>query len=824
MLITESLQLAYMAFFKPFKLNEELSRAGPYLATNVPIWQVWSGLSTDERRVVVQAFVAVGLGAVTWPLLVALGSLCVGYSFWTEDPLRGVSILPVAFTGLLVGVIGLLLAGISFGVNMGGAVSLAGSLAVVTCIEPVLGFIKTNQIGQFVGVPAFGMGSGLMLGLILGLAAIATFTLRPAGWWFGGVCSMGGGLVLGGLFSRITSTGSFELATSVTLAVFFALGFLGGYYVGYRRFPFYLVELLWQVGLTGLSFLATKGTNSGELTRQLYRFSPVRRDELIWFKLITLDRQLTWLALVGDRQFALETLVKIARSFRQGWAAEAALVAILAHDLQDCESIPEIAGAAKRLDWFPRAIDLPSLALQRAVTLINEVSQNAEAATQALDGPGWQLHLRKARANLEALDETLVRMSPRVAGRLSTLVQCWERTTEQALEDVPRDAGPVLIENFYIFGAPIPPAQKHVFVGREDLFAKIQKNLGVTHKPTLVLHGQRRTGKTSVLLQLPNRLSAEHIPVYVDLQATAPVDGLNRFLYTLAREAVQQADEKRRIALPPVDIEDFDRRGTHAFYEWLGLARQRLDGRLLLFTLDEFEKIEQAIDQGGMEEAVLDVLRHLIQHHSTWLVLLFAGVRTLEEMGRDWHSYFISVKPLHVSYLDGRAARQLILLPATKYPIRYEERAVEAILRATRAQSFLVQAVGFELIQHLSTQQRRLAGPYGRVTLEDARVAIDSALLSTFPYFADLWEVSSDPERLVLATLAYGQTEWIRAGDLRASVDLASPAFYETIGFLERRELVESGEQGYRFQVPMMRQWIRNEKSLEAVRVVTQSF
>jgi hypothetical protein len=822
-LVRESLHLAYMAFFKPFKLNEELSHAGRYLATNVPIWQVWSGLSPGERRVVVRAFTVVSLGAITWPVVAALGTLWLGYPPRSEYLFQWISILLVILTSLLVGGVGLLFVGVSFGVNMGGAVSLAGSLAAIACIEPALHFIEASLIGQVLGVPTFGMDCGLILGLILGLAAIATFTWRPAAWWFGGVCSAGGGLLLGVLFSRVTSQGRFEIATSVTLAVFFALGFLVGYYLGYRRLPFYVVELFWQVGLTALSSLAMKGANSGRLIRRLYQLSPVRADELIWFRLWTLDRQLTSLALVGDRQFALEALVKIARSFRQGWAAEAALAAILAHDLRDCKRIPEIAKAATYLSWFPRAIDLPTLALQRTVTLINEVSQDAEAATRVLDGPGWQVNLRKARANLEVLERTWVKMERRVARLLSPIVQCWTVAIEQALEEVPKDAGPVSIENVYIFGAPIQPEDDRVFVGREDLFAKIQENLAATHKPMLLLHGQRRTGKTSVLLRLPNRLPADHIPVYVDLQSTAPVDGLNRFLYTLAREAVRQTDEKRRIALPPVEMEDFDHRGTHAFYEWLEQTRQRLTGRLLLFALDEFEKIEEAIGQGRMEVAVLDVLRSLIQHHSTWLVVLFAGVRTLEEMGRNWHSYFISVRPIRVSYLDPEAARQLILLPGRRHSIHYDVQAVETILEATHAQPFLVQAVGFELIQYLNNQRRRLVGPFGRVTVDDAREAVDLAVVSGFPYFADLWASSSDPERVILANLAYVQGEWARFGDLSKGVDMARRTIHQAIGMLERRDLVERRESECRFCVPMMRQWIRNEKSLEAVRVASQS-
>jgi len=817
MLLLESLQLARQAFFKPFELDGELRKSSSYLATNVPILGIWSGLNPGERRLVARAFVAIAIGSVAWPIIAGLLALWLGYS------LRCGTMFAVVGASLLFGVAGLLLVGISFGVSMGGAISLAGSLAAITGIGPILTLIESSRISPVLGIIAFGLGSGFLLGLILGLAAIVTFPLRPAAQLCGWVCTIGGGLTFGILLIW-TSRGSTEaVSMGVILAVFFALGALLGHVLGYRRFPIYLVELGWQAGLTAFSFLATKVDDSGRLIQRLYQLSPVRQDELVWFRLWTLDRYLARLALEGDQQFALKAIIEVARSFRQGWAAEAALATIMAHDLRNYEDIGDIAGAAARLSWFPRAVDLPSLDLQRAVTLVNEVSQNAEATIRAVDGVGQQVNLRKARANLDALREALAKAkSQRVASLLSPIAQRWKGAIEEALEGVSQSAGPALIENLYIFGNPIPPEQRRVFVGREDLFAKIEENLAATNKPTLVMYGQRRTGKTSVLLHLPNRLSADYVPVFVNLQATAPVDGLNRFLYTLAHTAVRQADEKWRIALPPVDMGDFDERGTHAFYEWLDQTHRRLGGRLLLFALDEFEKIEEAIEQGRMEVAVLDILRHLVQHYSSWLVLLFAGVRTLEDMGRNWHSYFISVRPLHVSYLEPEAARKLILLPESNHPIRYEEQAVGAILEATRAQPFLVQAVCFELIQYLNSRLRRRAGPLGKVTIDDAREAINQAVHSAHIYFSDLWENTSRPEQLILANLAYARSERVRFNDLSRGMDITRAAIHQVIEQLERRELVERKEGEYGFQVPMVRQWIRDEISLEAVRVTSQ--
>ncbi len=813
--VLEALRLSIRAFFRPFALNDELRGAGSYLATNVPVWQVRTGLNPGERRVVFQALVAVVLSAIVWPLVGGAVAWRLGDSLWWAN------VLLVILASGFVGIIGLLGVGLAFGLTMGPAVSLAGTLVTIIGLRPLLALIRTGQVAGIIGT---GLAVGLVLGVILGLASIAAFTLRPAASWFGSISAVGGGLTMGLLLLRTGNQGVNEEALAIVLAVFFFLGFGDGYLLGYRRLPLYLVELPWQMMLTGLSRLTVKADRSGQWVQRFYKLSPVRWDELIWFPLWTLDRQLLCLALAEDRATARETIVRIARTFRQGWAAEAALAAIVAHDLRDCRSIPEIAQAAELLRWFPRAVDLPTLALRRVVTRLNEVSQSAEAAIRTLGSPGWRINLRKAQAGLDELQAALDKVDRRVAASLLPIVRCWREAVAEALKGVRRDAGPVLIENIYIAGNPITRDREDVFVGREDLFARIQEDLTAVQKPTLVLHGQRRTGKTSLLLQLPNRLPADYVPVYVDLQKTAPVDGLNRFLYTLADEAVRQADEVRRIALPPVALEDFYYRGPHAFYDWLEQARRRLEGRLLLFALDEFEKIEEAIEKKQLEEAVLDVLRHLIQHHAPWLVLLLAGVRTLDEMARSWHSYFISVRPLHVSYLEREAARDLIQLPAERYPIRYDRQAVEAILTATRAQPFLVQAVCFELVQYLNSPRRRMAGPFGQVTVADAREAIQRAVRSAHPYFADLWNSADARERLVLAELAHRPGEWVRIDDLCKGNDLQREEVHQIVSRLRQREVLDRREQRVcRFQVPMVRRWIREEKSLEAVRLASRS-
>lgn len=61
--------------------------------------------------------------------------------------------------------------------------------------------------------------------------------------------------------------------------------------------------------------------------------------------------------------------------------------------------------------------------------------------------------------------------------------------------------------NPYIAGNPIK--DKDGFVGRDNIFRDVMQMLRHPGENAIVLFGQRRIGKTTVLLQLAQRLSAE---------------------------------------------------------------------------------------------------------------------------------------------------------------------------------------------------------------------------------------------------------------------------------------------------------------------------
>src|SRR3989304_4307112 len=111
------------------------------------------------------------------------------------------------------------------------------------------------------------------------------------------------------------------------------------------------------------------------------------------------------------------------------------------------------------------------------------------------------------------------------------------------------------IVNPYIAGAPV--TEQRMFAGREDIFQWIENSIaGQYADHILVVHGQRRVGKTSVLKQLGNRLPTRFIPVFFDLQGPTP-PSLDHFLWWLAREIVRVLRQERGIESPPPDQQAF---------------------------------------------------------------------------------------------------------------------------------------------------------------------------------------------------------------------------------------------------------------------------
>jgi AAA+ ATPase superfamily predicted ATPase len=358
------------------------------------------------------------------------------------------------------------------------------------------------------------------------------------------------------------------------------------------------------------------------------------------------------------------------------------------------------------------------------------------------------------------------------------------------------------IDNPYVIGVPLTERQE-IFVGRTDISARIEQLLLDQQRSPLLLYGQRRMGKTSLLNNLGRLLPSTIVPLFVDLQGPASsANDYTGFLYNITRQMLNSARRQRNLILPPLAYETLAIDPFTHFDAWLDQVEEALGEDTALLTFDEFEALDAPLVEGRFNEAtLLGMFRHLIQHRLRFKMLL-TGSHTLEEFHR-WASYLINVQTVHIGYLNTAETRQLVERPVKGFALQYEPEASQHVLNLTHCHPFLVQLLCSEIVALKNDQEpirRRLA------CLADVEAAVPEALNRGSLFFADIKYNQVTPAGLALLRFLAAQGEG-------ALVDQATLLHHfpeeleQTLARLMRRELIEAINGGYRFQVELMRRW-----------------
>jgi len=385
------------------------------------------------------------------------------------------------------------------------------------------------------------------------------------------------------------------------------------------------------------------------------------------------------------------------------------------------------------------------------------------------------------------------------------------------------------IPNPYATGKPLR-AGSPVFFGREDVFAFILENLGrPTGENVLILVGERRMGKTSILRQLPLRLGEAIVPVFIDGQAVGMAPGMANLFYDIGLE-VRRSLAERGVGVALPSLAAFKARVTDAFERGLlAEAQTALGERMLLFLFDEFEELEARVRSGDLEEKVFVYLRHLMQHLEG-IGFIFAGTHRLEGLTLDqWSTLFNIALYKRVGLLDENAARRLISLPVSDYGLVYDDLAVDKMLKATAGHPYFLQLLCHTLV-NVHNRER-----INYMTVGDVNRALEETLGLGEAHLAFLWERATLRERAILAALAHLVSTG-EAGSAGAVASLLANCGLPTdpaqvtrsLQQLAARDLlrvVDEERTRYEFQVDLVRLWIEQFKSLtQAVQeVLTRS-
>lgn len=395
----------------------------------------------------------------------------------------------------------------------------------------------------------------------------------------------------------------------------------------------------------------------------------------------------------------------------------------------------------------------------------------------------------------------------------------------------------------YVTGTALFP-KDDVFFGREELLDQIRRQIIKTGNVVL-LEGNRRAGKTSILRHLEG---VGPVPgwlgVYCSLQGpgggeVTGVPTVNVFREIASEIANGMTNLNIEVPLPDgsilapgkkLGIRKACRNGIseeHSFDDFRDYAETALkvvaEKQLgILLMLDEFDKLQEGIDNGVTSPQVPENIRYLVQSYPGFSAIL-TGSRRLKILREEYRSALFGLGTrFGVTSLSPEAARRLVTEPV-KGRLVYSREAIDKAIMLTNRQPFLLQSLCnrvFDMVAQLKIRS---------ITLEVIEEAA-TLLADDNEHFRSLWSYAETDCRRFILGLIHKESSGpdpLRFGFLLEllsthGVVVDEEALSGDLEFLRELELIdlvgESGSGHYTLAIPLMGRWIGRQHDFEVLR------
>jgi WD40 repeat protein/tetratricopeptide (TPR) repeat protein len=374
------------------------------------------------------------------------------------------------------------------------------------------------------------------------------------------------------------------------------------------------------------------------------------------------------------------------------------------------------------------------------------------------------------------------------------------------------------LTNPYVAGAPLRGEKG--FYGRQDTLKWVIRELHNPATNALVLFGQRRIGKTTLLLQLQQTLSRDQfLPVYFDLQ-----DQATRSLSNVLADLADTIAEKAQMEPPPQEA--FDDRGRHFRGNFLPELYARIGQCRPVLLLDEFDVLDQAAEaelpSTAAAKSLFPFLRRLMLEESR-LAFVFVVGRRAEDLTLDFSATFKASLTREIWSLDQQSAVALVRQAEKEGSLQFTDAGVSRILELTNRHPYLTQ-----LLCQRIWEQRYANNPQGKPLVDAPAVeaAVADALATGYQAFAWLWDGLTPAEKIYAAAFAeiaheggvLAEDEVIQILAAHASRLRTREVEMAPRDLVQRKVLDAAGQSAYRFNVELFRRWVQQNKPLRDVK------
>ncbi|QSV63971.1 MAG: ABC transporter substrate-binding protein [Dolichospermum sp. DL01] len=299
--------------------------------------------------------------------------------------------------------------------------------------------------------------------------------------------------------------------------------------------------------------------------------------------------------------------------------------------------------------------------------------------------------------------------------------------------------------NPYVIGRPI---DQQLFFGRESLFLTIQDH--IQHNSNIILlYGQRRIGKSSVIRNIPHGLNDLHEFVFVTFNLEHySQKSLSEILAYLAQEILHDLSlDDKNIKLPEITELELDS-GIFS-HQFLPQVYQLLENKNLVLVVDEFDALINSSNPELLEQ-VYKYLSSLTNIHKKLFLILLIEQRSVNK--HRISKIFKDVPVREIGLLNEESTTNLIIKPAENI-LEYEEDAIKAIFDLSAGHPYFTQAICFTIFGRAREEDK------WTVSSEDVKLIINKAIELAEAGLTWFWDGFSILEKVVFAAIAEAQED-----------------------------------------------------------------
>ncbi|MFN7501242.1 MAG: ABC transporter substrate-binding protein [Dolichospermum sp.] len=356
-----------------------------------------------------------------------------------------------------------------------------------------------------------------------------------------------------------------------------------------------------------------------------------------------------------------------------------------------------------------------------------------------------------------------------------------------------------LHRNPYIIGRPID--YRESLFGRESIFQLVQENLQQSQQ-LLLLYGQRRIGKSSIILSIPQQLAEVNEFVFVtsDLSFYSQ-QPWSSILAALAQAIVDNLELETSISPPTtteleLEINIFER-------QFLPQVYQQLENRNLVLLLDEFDAlISQDLESSAIETFIKKIFRSLSEitkRNNKLFIVVSIGEHLASTL--NILKIFEDVPKIEIGLLDKDSTKELITKPAQGV-LEYEEEAIKAIFNLSAGHPYCTQIICFAIFSRAREKNSF------KITSADVEIIVDTAIEIGEAGLSWFWYAFSIPEKVVFSAIAQAQEtgkNYLKLLEIQ-KIDAKNQLINQA-----RKQLLDNGfldATGEKIKVELVRRWI----------------